>query len=78
MAKEVNKRVNVWINGKEVENNIKVLKQPYFYSIKTRRGWLNHADIAHNPTAISYFPVSSLVFRIFVFLPCRFRTHKRC
>ncbi|MBQ6155977.1 MAG: phage tail tape measure protein [Bacteroidales bacterium] len=26
MAKEVNKRVNVWINGKEVENNIKSIR----------------------------------------------------
>ena len=26
MAKEVNKRVNVWINGKEVENNVKSIR----------------------------------------------------
>lgn len=27
MAKEVNKRINIWINGKEVENNIKSVRQ---------------------------------------------------
>lgn len=27
MSKEVNKRINIWINGKEVENNVKSINQ---------------------------------------------------
>ena len=26
MAKEVNKRVTIWVNGKEVENNVKSIR----------------------------------------------------
>lgn len=41
MSKEVNKRVNIWINGKEVENNVKSIHQ----AMKHLTNQLNKMDI---------------------------------